>query len=857
MSDRAPHAKPPLYAVVVVRTALGRRVTGPAQVVDDDDEDHLTRAFHYNVPDHLRDRISPGQLVWVPFGSRYLQGVVVNLDDASPVEETRDIDQIVEQEPVLSFAHLELAHWISDTYLAPLHRVLDAMLPPGVTQEVDVVVERCADAVVESPTDDQAAVLELLGTSPLTYRQISRRKVTNWRAVVNQVVDRGWAVKTRRVREPSVRPKRIAAVRLLGDVAPDDWPPKQATAQRAALEYLIARDGREWLPVSDAARDAGVGRGAFQALADRGLAEIDQRQVWRDPLAGQTFVPAIPPRLMPEQATACQVILESMRDGAGHVFLLEGVTGSGKTEIYLRAVRQALDQGQGAIVLVPEIALTPQTVRRFGARFPSTLAVMHSRLSPGERYDQWRRIRSGDLRVVVGSRSAIFSPVRNLGVIVLDEEHEWSYKQDRTPRYHARDVAVQLARETGATVILGSATPSLESAYRAERGAFRRLRLPRRIMGHRRAIEEQAQRLEAVPARYRSDPGSEGETLYAELPPVSVIDMRDELRAGNRSIFSRDLDRAIDVALGMARQVILFLNRRGASTFVMCRDCGYVVKCQRCDVPLTYHLNDDALVCHHCNARSEVPTVCPECGSRRIKHFGSGTERVEQEVHARFPHARVVRWDLDTTGGKMSHERLLDAFVSGEADVMIGTQMVAKGLDLPKVTLVGVISADTALHLPDFRSSERTFQLLTQVAGRAGRSVLGGRVIIQTYTPEHPAIQAASEHDYEAFYEREIAFRREQWYPPLSRLVKLVYVHSNNQRAEEEATHLHALLHRRIARLGIAETDLIGPTPCFFGRVRGKYRWQILIRGADPRALIRDVRLPVGWRVDVDPVSTL
>jgi len=857
MPETPTNERPPLYAVVVVRTELRRRVTGAVQEVDSEDEDHLTRAFHYSVPDGLRDDITPGQLVWVPFGARFLQGIVVGLDDTSPVQETRDIDQIVERQPVLSQTHLELARWISETYLAPIHLVLDAMLPPGVTQEVDIVVERRLEVEPESLTDAQAALLDLLRDGPLTYRQISRRKIRNWRAVVNQIVDKGWAAKTPRVRAPSVRPKRVTVVRLAAETQPEDWPSNRSPRQRAAIEYLAARDDGEWLPLGDAARDAQVSPSVFRALARKGLADLDNRQVWRDPLEDQTFVPVIPPPLTPEQATVWQAVRQDIQSTGGRSFLLEGVTGSGKTEIYLRAVRHALDQGRGAIALVPEIALTPQTIRRFGARFPSTLAVMHSRLSPGERYDQWRRIRSGELRVVVGSRSAIFSPVRNLGLIILDEEHEWSYKQTKMPRYHARDVAVHLAHIVGATLILGSATPSLESAHRAERGEFIRLTMPRRIMGHRRAVQEQAQRLDTVQVRYRSDPGSESDTLYAELPPVSIVDMRQELRAGNRSIFCRDLQRAIEVALAMEQQVILFLNRRGAATFVMCRDCGYVAKCRRCDVPYTYHSSGEALVCHHCNARAEVPIECPECGSHRIKFFGAGTQRVEEAVRSRFPDARLVRWDLDTTGGKMSHERILDRFIRGEADVMIGTQMIAKGLDLPKVTLVGVISADTILHLPDFRSGERTFQLLTQVAGRAGRSVLGGRVIIQTYTPLHPAIQAASKHDYTAFYEREIAFRREYWYPPLSRLVKLVYVHASANKAQDEAERLHKLLRLRIARLGLPDVDLIGPAPAFFGRVRGKYRWQILIRGADPAALIRDLRLPLGWRIDVDPVSTL
>jgi primosomal protein N' (replication factor Y) len=341
------------------------------------------------------------------------------------------------------------------------------------------------------------------------------------------------------------------------------------------------------------------------------------------------------------------------------------------------------------------------------------------------------------------------------------------------------------------------------------------------------------------------------------MPSVEVVDMRAELRAHNTSIFSRSLRKAMEAALAADEQIILFLNRRGTATFVMCRDCGHVLKCPRCDVPLTYHSSASDLICHHCNYRTPVPSQCPECWSRRIKFFGVGTERVEEVTREAYPQARIVRWDLDTTGGKASHQEILDRFVKREADIMIGTQMIAKGLDLPRVTLVGVISADTVLNLPDFRAAERTFQLLTQVAGRAGRSILGGKVIVQTYTPEHPAIQRASEHDYEGFYAQEIAFRRKQWYPPISRNVKLLYVDPNPQKAESEAERLHRILEQRIARLGLPQVDLIGPAPAFFSRLRGKYRWQILVRGKDPHTLLRHMRFPLGWRVDVDPVSVL
>ncbi|MGQ9768731.1 MAG: replication restart helicase PriA, partial [Anaerolineae bacterium] len=546
--------------------------------------------------------------------------------------------------------------------------------------------------------------------------------------------------------------------------------------------------------------------------------------------------------------------------------LLHGVTGSGKTEIYLRAIAEVLARGQQAVVLVPEIALTPQTIRRFAARFPGKVTVWHSELGEGERFDVWRRVRTNHpaAQVVVGSRSALFLPFPNLGVIVLDEEHEPSYKQERTPRYHARAVALELGRLCAAPVILGSATPALETYYAARRGEIELLTLPQRIRAGEWTISppdhlssEERGSLALPPCQGR-DGGASGQiTISAELPPVRIVDMRQELRAGNRSMFSRALAAGLRRVLDAGQQAILYLNRRGTASFVLCRDCGHVEVCPRCAVPLTLHGAGETLLCHHCNRRFPVPTVCPECGGRRIRHFGAGTERVEEAVKLEFPQARTLRWDRDVTGAKGSHDAILSRFIAHEADILIGTQMIAKGLDLPLVTLVGVIAADTGLFLPDFRAAERTFQLLTQVAGRAGRSSLGGEVIVQTYHPDHYAVVAASNHDYESFYRQEMAFRREQGYPPVRRLARLVYHHGQRDKAQAEATRLAQELQAAIAENGLADTDLIGPAPCFFARQRGEYRWQIVVRGPDPAALLRRAAVPLGWRVDVDPVDLL
>jgi len=614
-------------------------------------------------------------------------------------------------------------------------------------------------------------------------------------------------------------------------------------------------------------------------LAEMGLVELGEAEVWRDSLAGRAeeFVPTEPPTLTPDQNQVWEEIRQRIErieriegpsvksaQSVDHTFLLHGVTGSGKTEIYLRALGETLARGRRGIVLVPEIALTPQTVQRFAARFPGRVAVWHSQLGAGERYDTWRRARSGLVDVVIGARSALFAPLPNLGLIVLDEEHDEAYKQDPpfTVPYHARDTAVEYAKRLGAVCLLGSATPDVVSFHRAKQGGYRLLALPQRILGHTRRIQELAQKYHVEP-HYR--PVS-AETQTMDLPPVDVVDMRQELRAGNTSIFSRRLQSALGEVLARREQAILFLNRRGAATFVFCRDCGEALKCSRCEMPLTYHKPradsesaggaEGQLICHHCNNRRGVPKRCPNCGSQRIRYFGAGTQKLEEAVREQFAQARTLRWDYDVTRFKGAHDLILQQFTNQQADVLIGTQMIAKGLDLPLVTLVGVISADVGLGLPDYRAAERTFQVLTQVAGRAGRSLLGGRVILQTYQPEHYAIQSASRHDYAGFFARELRYRKELGYPPFRRVMRLVYRHTHAESAEAEANRVAGQLLAHLREEKPIGTDVVGPAPCFFGKIAGEYRWQIVVRSPDPAALVRG-KILKGWYVDIDPVSTL
>ncbi|MCS6801277.1 MAG: primosomal protein N' [Chloroflexota bacterium] len=564
-----------------------------------------------------------------------------------------------------------------------------------------------------------------------------------------------------------------------------------------------------------------------ERLLQRGILTLEMP--WRRPAVpvpsqppeGGAPQPASPPSLTPAQQRAWQQLAPIL--AAGGTALLFGVTGAGKTELYLRALDAAMARGRRGVVLVPEIALTPQLAARFEARFPGRVAVIHSRLAVRERRRAWQRLETGEAAIVIGPRSALFAPVPDVGVIILDEEHDPSFKQGEAPRYHARAVARQLAAATGASVLFGSATPAIESFYAAQRGEVALVELGERFGGVR-------------------------------LPEVTVVDLRAELRAGNRGMFSRLLRERLAGALARREQVILYLNHRGAASVVLCRDCGYTAHCSRCDTVLTYHASQERLLCHLCNARRRIPIACPACGSRRIRYLGLGTERVVAEVEAQFPGARVLRLDSDV-GGAAEHERILRAFAAGEGDVLVGTQLVAKGLDLPGVSLVGVVNADIGLYLPDFRAPERVFQQLTQAVGRPGRSG-GGEAVIQTYSPDHYVIQAAARHDYLAFYEHEIAHRRRRRYPPFSQLARLLYANVNEERARAAAAALRARLeaHRRAEG---CEVDILGPAPAYFRRVRGRYRWQIVLRGDDVAAFLRGVAVPPAWQVDVDPESLL
>jgi primosomal protein N' (replication factor Y) len=666
----------------------------------------------------------------------------------------------------------------------------------------------------------------------------------DWRKTASYLVRKGLLASQSmlppaRVRSKYVKTAQLAVPPEAAEAALDDLGKAVSTQTRRKKALLFLMQVKDAVNVSWVYAESGCNLPDLQELEERGLIRLFETEIFRDPLVetgkqADKYPGKQVEELTPEQASALQEINRAISSlETRQPFLLQGVTGSGKTEIYLRATEEVIKRGKQAIILVPEIALTPQTVYRFLSRFPGQVGLVHSKLSEGERYDTWRRARAGSLKVIIGARSALFSPLPNIGLIVADECHDSSYYQADPPFYHAVTAAQTYARLAGAVCVLGSATPTVEQRYQAEgivdRGT-KRLELPRRI-------------------------------FESGLPPVQVVDMRDELKAGQRGIFSRFLLKELESTLERGEQAILFLNRRGTATYIFCRDCGHVLRCPNCETPLTLHVEEkERLLCHHCGYERGKPRACPACGGNQIREYGLGSERVEAELSALFPHVRPLRWDWETTREKHSHEMILTHFAAHRADVLIGTQMLAKGLDLPLVTLVGIVLADVGLYLPDPFAGERVFQVLTQVAGRAGRSERGGKVILQTFDPANQVIQSAAGHDVNGFYQYELEQRKRLGYPPFSRLVRLEYRHQDAATAQEQAHKLATKLTELLTTGHWKLTTVIGPVPSFFARLGGYYRWQIILRGPDPLSVLREdtvTRLLTDWRVEVDPISLL
>jgi primosomal protein N' (replication factor Y) len=883
-----------LYAEVAVNSTMPHRQT-----------------FSYSVPGDMD--VGPGHGVYVPFGRRILQGIVLEVHDTpvfSEPEKIRPITSLIDAAPLLDQERVALAQWIASYYIAPIFDAIALLLPPGFERPPITLARSLVEsaeiealdltprlrpplaAIAEAGRLDAArlnvpaGVLAALERRGLIVREYglarpsvgaktaelaalaldteeARRRITNGEQPKHSrrasVIER--LLEKRRISDEEARRlagSRMNLDRLMRDgiVRPDreghhvELAISQAEASAEVASMRRTARATEALVAIDVLaggertfaelRKSSVMPSTLRWLAELGIVSIREEAIERDPLAHMHVSPRGAPVLLDAQARAvsaiADVIAPSMPDSQPAVFLLHGVTGSGKTEVYLAALDRCVSAGGRAIAMVPEIALTPQTIRRFRERF-KRVAVLHSGLTEGELFDQWHGIAAGRYDVVIGARSAVFAPQPDLRLIIMDEEHEWTYKQhDPPPRYHARDVAIERARLCGATVVLGSATPDVCSYERAIAGEYRLLALPERV----RPVVDRT--------------GTAKLQSTAAMPAVSVVDMREELKAGNRSMFSNTLRMRVETALAANEQVILFLNRRGMAGHVQCRDCGFVPACSSCHVALTYHRQQDRLICHQCSRQRSMAPKCAQCGSPRVKLVGAGVEKVEAEAARVFPHARTLRWDRDVTRGRLAHDQILASFLAHEADILIGTQMVAKGLDMPSVTVVGVVNADIGLHLPDFRAGERTFQLLSQVAGRAGRGEREGSVVVQTYQPDHYAIDAAARYDYEGFVTTELETRRNAAYPPYTRLVRMVFSHASPRFAREEAMRVARALAQRRAEAG-SDSEVIGPSPAYVPRVRGRWRWQLLLRGRDPASLVRDFLLPSGWAIDVDPAS--
>lgn len=860
--------------------------------------------FDYSIPDKLQNELHIGQLVWVPLKNTLVQGLVLEINRATkPYKHAyyKDIESLVEPAIHISPIGMQLAQLVAQSTFSPLYTIIRMMLPHGITRELVRIWYATTDGLhadLATLPEYERSILYYLRkhgkTAESTLNSILQGNKEKIQDTYALLAGHGLIASSMQQKKPSVKAQTERIVTLC--IAPEETTPtiketlKRSSRQQAIVEWLASQRQKhleadetetdfasteQYWRSKEIAHATGATLAHLRALEKKGIIAMETRQVRRNPLAGTDIPPDNPPVLTAAQRHVWDPIAHALdkmmpkqnphpsSDTNHTIFLLHGVTGSGKTEIYLRSVARVLRMGLQALVLVPEIALTTQLVRRFAARFPGKLAVLHSKLSEGERYDEWWRIYSGETPLIIGSRSALFAPLSQPGLIIVDEEHEPSYKQDSVPRYHARHIAIELGKIAGSVVILGSATPSVESYYTARSGTYTLLRMTERIGSYI---------------------GSDGlpNTQVLPLPRVELVDMRRELQQENRSIFSHSLQHALTTALQNQEQTILFINRRGAASFVMCRDCGYVAKCPACDSPLVMHYEeqslhktqrhrtpaslespDSILVCHTCNYRLLVPAFCPECLSTRIKSFGIGTQRVVQEVETLFPYARALRWDRDSVTSKGSYNRLFDQFLNHEADILVGTQMIAKGLDLPYVSVVGVVAADIGLYMPDFRNGERTFQLLTQVAGRAGRRKAGANVVIQTYTPEHYALQAAQEHDYDSFYMQEIAFRRQAIYPPYSRFIRFMTVDKNRTLCEKRAQSLEEAIQTLIQRANLYNWGIVGPAPSFFQRQRGFWRWHLLVRipaTTDISQLqwfYESLQPLYGWTIDVDPMNVL
>lgn len=781
-----------------------------AQVIIDANHAEVDRVFDYRVPAQWEEAICVGLRVMVPFGQRNTkrEGYVIALTETTevPAGKIKEIVEILDEgRPILTPPILELAKWMKKEYFCTLNQCLQAVMPAGIRTKSVWYVELTEQTAELSEKEQQVAdvLTEQGGAAPLRELEqvFGNRTEYILRCLQGKKVVR---LRQKTTRSTYKKEKRYVSLteneELLAEVKEKAEKDKRLAGQ---LRVLSAISQEESISVEELKEKASVTDSPIHTLLQKGILVEQRRQEKRDVFQLEDYTPTQPFYPTPEQAQALALLREEEQKEQKRPILLHGVTGSGKTEIYMQLIEHVIMEGKQAIVLVPEISLTPQIMERFISRFGKQVSVTHSRLSLGERLDQWRKARDGEISIIIGPRSALFMPFSNLGVIVMDECHESSYISDVTPKYHTREVARKLSELTGALLVMGSATPDIDSYHRAVTGEFLLLQLKERTKGSR-------------------------------LPEVFVTDMRKELEDGNRSAFGLPLQQAIRENLEKGQQTMLFLNRRGYSTFVSCRKCGEVLTCPSCNVSYTYHASDKALVCHYCGKEVPVPKTCPSCGSHYIRYFGTGTQKIEEETRRLFPEASVLRMDADTTTGKNGHARILELFGKGKADILIGTQMIAKGHDFPNVTLVGILAADLSLNLGTYQAAENCFQLITQAAGRAGRGELPGQVFIQTYQPENHAIRMAAAQDYEGFYQEEILLRQAMEYPPFSHIFFVLITGEMEQEVILAAQRLGAFMNHYAERAGCT---VVGPAPAPLPKFRGEFRWQIFAKGTDAERL--------------------
>ena len=781
-----------------------------AQVIIDANHAEVDRVFDYRVPAQWEEEVCVGLRVMVPFGQRNTkrEGYVIALTETTEVPEgkIKGIVEILDEgRPILTPSILELAKWMKKEYFCTLNQCLQAVMPAGIrtksvwyaeltgqTSELSEKEQQMIDVLEEQGGAVPLRELEQIFGNRTEYilRCLQEKKVVR----LHQKTTRSTYKKEKRYVSLTENEELLIAAK---EKAEKD---KRLAGQ---LRVLSAISQGESLSVEELKEKAAVTDSPIHTLLQKGVLVEQRRQEKRDVFQLEDYTPTQPFYPTPEQAQALTFLREEEQKAQKRPVLLHGVTGSGKTEIYMQLIEHVIMAGKQAIVLVPEISLTPQIMERFISRFGKRVSVTHSRLSLGERLDQWRKARDGEISIIIGPRSALFMPFSNLGVIVMDECHESSYISDVTPKYHTREVARKLSELTGALLVMGSATPDIDSYHRAVTGEFLLLQLKERTKG-------------------------------SHLPEVFVTDMRKELEDGNRSAFGLPLQQAIRENLEKGQQTMLFLNRRGYSTFVSCRKCGEALTCPSCNVSYTYHASDKALVCHYCGKEVPVPKTCPSCGSHYIRYFGTGTQKIEEETRRLFPEASILRMDADTTTGKNGHARILELFGKGKADILIGTQMIAKGHDFPNVTLVGILAADLSLNLGTYQAAETCFQLITQAAGRAGRGELAGRVFIQTYQPENHAIRMAAAQDYEGFYQEEILLRQAMEYPPFSHIFSVLITGEMEQEVILAAQRLGAYMNHYAERAGCT---VVGPAPAPLPKFRGEFRWQIFAKGTDAERL--------------------